>query len=92
MTVTQALNVMGLTRQATQQELRTAYRRLARRFHPDVSSDIYAHLKMQQLNNAKAVLAAALTDKPPCHTHTAQRCPYQVAHAAEKGHFVNTFC
>ena len=92
MTVTQALNVMGLTRQTTQHDVRTAYRRLARRFHPDVSSDIYAHLKMQQLNNAKAVLTAALTDKHPCHTHTARRCAYHNEHTAEKGRFVNTFC
>ena len=77
MSVTQALELMGLTHQATEDDLRTAYRRLARQFHPDVSSDASAHQKMQQLNAAKAVLSRALSNKPHDHPHKAEHRAYR---------------
>lgn len=50
--------VLGLTLDATEQEIRDAYRRLAKRHHPDSHSarSNVGHGRMQLINEAKAVL------------------------------------
>ncbi|KPQ26064.1 MAG: curved DNA-binding protein [Halomonas sp. HL-48] len=42
---------------ATAEEIKTAYRKLARKFHPDVSKEPAAELRMQEINEAKPVLS-----------------------------------
>ena len=44
--------VLGVNRTATSREIKSAYRRLARRYHPDVSSDPAASSKFAQINEA----------------------------------------
>jgi curved DNA-binding protein len=47
---------LGLERGASDDEVRKAYRKLARKYHPDVSKEADAQVKMRDLNEAKDVL------------------------------------
>jgi curved DNA-binding protein len=46
----------GLPRSATQDEIKRAYRKLARKYHPDVSKDPEAEARFKELGEAYAVL------------------------------------
>jgi curved DNA-binding protein len=48
--------VMGVDRDATQDEIKRAYRKLARKFHPDVSKEKDAEDRFKQLGEAYEVL------------------------------------
>ncbi len=48
--------VMGISRDATQDEIKRAYRKLARKYHPDVSKEADAEEKFKQLGEAYEVL------------------------------------
>ncbi len=48
--------IMGVSRDATQDEIKRAYRKLARKYHPDVSKDPDAEEKFKQLGEAYEVL------------------------------------
>jgi len=48
--------VMGVPRSATQDEIKRAYRKLARKFHPDVSKEKDAEARFKELQEANEVL------------------------------------
>jgi curved DNA-binding protein len=48
--------IMGLGRDATQDEIKRAYRKLARKFHPDVSKEADAEARFKELGEAYEVL------------------------------------
>lgn len=48
--------VMGLSPNATQEEIKRAYRKLARKYHPDVSKESNAEEKFKELGEAYEVL------------------------------------
>lgn len=48
--------IMGVGRKATQDEIKRAYRKLARKYHPDVSKETDAELKFKELGEAYEVL------------------------------------
>jgi len=48
--------IMGVARDATQDEIKRAYRQLARKYHPDVSKDPAAEARFKELGEANAVL------------------------------------
>ena len=48
--------VLGLERTASEDDVRKAYRRLARKYHPDVSKEADAEQKMRDVNEANDVL------------------------------------
>ena len=48
--------ILGLTKKATHDEIKRAYRKLARKFHPDVSKDPEAIAKFQEITEAYEVL------------------------------------
>ncbi|MGZ8907718.1 MAG: DnaJ C-terminal domain-containing protein [Methylobacter sp.] len=48
--------IMGLSRSATQDEVKRAYRKLARKYHPDVSKEKDAEAKFKELGEAYEVL------------------------------------
>ncbi len=47
---------LGLSKQATQDEIKQAYRRLARKYHPDVSQEADAEARFKEINEANEVL------------------------------------
>ncbi len=49
--------VLGVSRNATKDDLRSAYRRLARQYHPDVSKEADAEERFKEINEAYQVLA-----------------------------------
>lgn len=61
--------ILGLPRDATQQQVAGAHRRLAKRFHPDLHPDEATAARMQQVNEAWSVLSSA-----------ARRTEYDTAH------------
>ena len=49
--------VLGVSRSATQEELKAAFRRLAREYHPDVNDSSDAEERFKEINEAFAVLS-----------------------------------
>ncbi len=49
--------VLGVPRTATQQEIKTAFRKLAQEFHPDVSKHDEAEAKFKEINEAYQILS-----------------------------------
>lgn len=52
-------SILGVPREASADEVKKAYRRLARKYHPDVSKEPDAALRMSEVNEANAVLSDA---------------------------------
>jgi len=48
---------LGVAREATADEVKRAFRKLARKYHPDVSKEPDAEKRMQEVNEANAVLS-----------------------------------
>ncbi len=48
--------IMGVKRNASQEEIKKAYRKLARKYHPDVSKESNAELRFKELGEAYEVL------------------------------------
>ncbi|MFM7514897.1 MAG: DnaJ C-terminal domain-containing protein, partial [Cyanobium sp.] len=49
--------ILGVERDASAEDIRKAYRRLARRYHPDISSEDDAEAKFKEVNEAYQVLS-----------------------------------
>lgn len=49
--------ILGVDKTATADEIRKAYRKLARKYHPDVSKEPDAEARMKEINEANAVLS-----------------------------------
>lgn len=49
-------DIMGVSRDATQDEIKRAYRRLARKYHPDVSKESDAETRFKEVGEAYEVL------------------------------------
>jgi curved DNA-binding protein CbpA len=63
--------VLGVGRNATQQQIASAYRRLAKRYHPDVQPDGLPPDRMRRLNEAWEILSSPV-----------ERARYDADHAA----------
>ena len=48
--------IMGVARDATQDDIKRAYRKLARKYHPDVSKEVDAEARFKELGEAYEVL------------------------------------
>ena len=48
--------IMGVPRDAAQDEIKRAYRKLARKFHPDVSKEEHAEQRFKEVGEAYEVL------------------------------------
>ncbi len=64
--------VLGIPRDASQQTALEAYRRLAKRFHPDVAADPAAGERMRRINEAWRVLSSP-TRRARYHSAAARR-------------------
>lgn len=63
-------DVLGVARDATQDEIKKAFRKLARKYHPDVSKEPDAEQRMKEINEAYAVLSD--TEKRAAYDQLAQ--------------------
>lgn len=54
--------ILGVEPGATRAAIKSAYRRLARLYHPDINADPEANARMQQINNAYAQLLDEMDD------------------------------
>ena len=52
-------SALGVARDASDEDIRKAYRKLARKYHPDVSKEANADAKMREINEARDVLQDA---------------------------------
>lgn len=50
-------DTLGVSRDASKEELKSAYRRLARKYHPDVNKDVGAEERFKEINRAYEVLS-----------------------------------
>ena len=50
-------SVLGISRNASADEIRSAYRKLARQYHPDVNSDPEAHQRFKEITQAYEILS-----------------------------------
>jgi DnaJ-class molecular chaperone len=64
MTREKALSILGLSRKFTQEEAKLAYRKLARKYHPDVAGEAFNH-KFAQINEAYEFISS-LGDSVGC--------------------------
>ncbi|EJX00689.1 protein containing Heat shock protein DnaJ, partial [gut metagenome] len=48
--------ILGVSRDATQEEIKKAYRKLARQYHPDINKEPDAEEKFKEINGAYEVL------------------------------------
>lgn len=55
--------ILGITFDATQEEIKQAYRNKAKRYHPDINPDFDATEKMQQVNAAYETLSNIISRK-----------------------------
>ena len=49
--------ILGVDKSATQDDIKKAYRKLARKYHPDVSKEADAAARMAEVNEANTVLS-----------------------------------
>jgi len=49
--------ILGVSRDATAEDIKKSFRKLARKYHPDVSKEPDAELRMQEINEANNVLS-----------------------------------
>ncbi|MDB5730769.1 MAG: molecular chaperone DnaJ [Variovorax sp.] len=50
-------SILGVDKKATADDIKKAYRKLARKYHPDVSKESNAAVRMSEVNEANAVLS-----------------------------------
>ena len=58
--VVEAFDIFGLTRDATKDQIKTKYRELTLRFHPDKNKSVDATTKMTEINNAYEIIMGAI--------------------------------
>lgn len=74
-----ALNLLGLNEDYTEEDLKKAYHQLAIKYHPDYNHTSEALEKMKQINNANNILKYALDNGKPKRTYNSYH-PYQNMH------------
>lgn len=69
-------NIMGLERNASPEEIKSRYRKLARKYHPDVSKEPHAEVRFKELGEAYEVLKdpekRAAYDRLGSHWHAGE--------------------
>jgi len=79
---------LGLTPEATQEEIKRAYRRLAKQYHPDRSEDHNSHEKIIAINAAYEDLSnptlRASYDRAFSQKRTQRNCQAQQQHTRQR--------
>ena len=61
MPITKYYTILGVKLNATQDQIKQAYRKLARKYHPDISKSKQAQEKMKEINEAYSILSGKHT-------------------------------
>ncbi len=70
-------STLGVTSSASDEEVAKAYKRLARKYHPDLNpGDRSAEMKMKEINSAYDQIKAIRSGKASCGPDGAQRSAY----------------
>lgn len=77
--------VLGAAKDASAEEIKKAYRKLARKYHPDISKEEDAATKMAEVNEANAVLSDP--EKRKAYDQLGDASHYQHAQSAGGGGF-----
>lgn len=77
--------VLGVAKTATAEDIKKAFRKLARKYHPDVSKEADASARMSEFNEANAVLSDP--EKRAAYDDLGQRAQYGQGGAGASGGF-----
>ena len=85
--------VLGIARGATEAEVKSAFRKLAQQWHPDVSQDATADARFKEINEAYQVLSdpAAPPDATTCSARPGSAAPVRAGSAAGFSGFGDIF-
>lgn len=74
---------LGVAKDASAEDIKKAYRKLARKYHPDISKEADAAAKMSELNEANAVLSDP--EKRQAYDQLGDASRYQQTHSGSGG-------
>ena len=77
--------ILGVPKTATADEIKKAYRKLARQYHPDTNKDAGAHKKFQEINEANEVLGDP--EKRKKYDELGENWQYYQQHGGDTGNF-----
>ena len=75
--------ILGISPTANQDEISNAYRRQARKWHPDVNKDPGATAKMQEINEANAILPIPRSGPSTTNSEELTEAAHRKSHPAE---------
>jgi curved DNA-binding protein len=76
--------IMGVTPNASEQEIKTAYRRLARKYHPDISKEPEAEMRFKEMGEAYETLKDS-TKRTQYDNYLKHRASQEEAHHTSGG-------
>lgn len=78
--------IMGVSPTATEQEIKTAYRKLARKYHPDLNKEADAESRFKEMGEAYEILRDSTKRKEYDHYLKNREFHEHVQHASESPH------
>jgi molecular chaperone DnaJ len=81
-----ALKILGLSEESTEEDIKVAYRKLAKQYHPDINKEKDSESKFKQITEAYSVLTQKSSNEPKFEEH----CGFDNFNEFFRSVFVNT--